>query len=391
MVVLGGRYGGRNVWALSLGETPTWTPLAPGGPILDERCGYTALYDPVRDRALIFGGARVCSSDYPINDTWALTWGTPLLPPPAVTAEAGPGSVAVSWAPSPSANVVAYRVSYGTPGEAVRYSGTQAAEGASGIEVPASQTSLSLTCLPDSLFRIVVQAVAPSGGRSPWSEEVVARPGRIGGTLAVSPEVLNRRSTGGLVTAVLEPAAEFSAEQVMVETLRLNESLAPERVLLGDANGNRVADLLLMFARDQLMALLPAGEVAEVRVAGRLRPCGGALTCEARDTVRLLGPKPSLALAGAAPEPARTELLGAQPNPFRPGGQIAFVLARAERVTLRMFDVRGRLVGTLLERALPAGRHEVAWDARGVAAGVYFVQLRSEGLRQHRRLVVVRD
>jgi hypothetical protein len=295
----------------------------------------------------------------------------------------------VSWTPSPSPEVVAHRVCYGTPGEAVRYSGDQAAEGPSGIEVPAGQTALTLTCMPDSSFRIVVQAVAPSGGRSAWSEEVRVRPRRVGGSLAMSPEILNRRSSGGWGTAVLEPAAEASADQVIIESLRLNETLAPERVLLGDANGNGVPDLLLLFDGDPLLALLPPGESAEVRVAGRLRLCEGALTCEGRDTVRLVGPKAALALD--VPDLARTRFLGVRPNPVRSSGRIAFVLACPEMTALRVFDVRGRLVETPLQGLLVAGRHEVTWEARGLAPGIYFVQLHSGEVRDQRHLVVLAD
>ena len=69
------------------------------------------------------------------------------------------------------------------------------------------------------------------------------------------------------------------------------------------------------------------------------------------------------------------------PNPFNPVTEIRFDLPRDGRVQLRVFDVRGAVVRTLLDAELPAGRdHAVRWnglDDRGAAAasGVYFYRL----------------
>src|SRR5207245_666067 len=89
MVVVGG-YDGDNlndVWALSLAGSLAWTALAPAGSPPSARYSPTAFYDPVRDRMLVFGGY---DSVYH-NDAWALSlagspaW-SPLAPagsPPA--------------------------------------------------------------------------------------------------------------------------------------------------------------------------------------------------------------------------------------------------------------------------------------------------------------------
>lgn len=134
----------------------------------------------------------------------------------------------------------------------------------------------------------------------------------------------------------------------------------------------------------------PKGGQVEVRVTGGLRGCPEILTCAVRDTIRLVGSRSPAAAAVTLQPVGRVELYGARPNPFRPGGRIGFGLPRAGAVTLEVFDVRGRLVETLVEGALPAGRHQLTWDAAGVAPGVYFVQLRSGGAREYRRLVVMR-
>ena len=82
-----------DVWTLSLTGPPAWTKLAPGGTAPPERNYHTGVYDPLRGRMLIFGGEQ----SYPkprLNDVWALSLGpnpawssiTPLGTPPPVRA-----------------------------------------------------------------------------------------------------------------------------------------------------------------------------------------------------------------------------------------------------------------------------------------------------------------
>jgi hypothetical protein len=76
MVVFGGQAGGsisyNDVWALSLAGTPAWTQLTPTATPPSVRRGHSAIYDPERDRMVVFGGYAHR------NDTWALTLaGTP--------------------------------------------------------------------------------------------------------------------------------------------------------------------------------------------------------------------------------------------------------------------------------------------------------------------------
>jgi hypothetical protein len=64
------------VWALSF-ATMTWSRLAPTGTAPHFREGHTAIYDPVRDRMIIYGGQSDAFSA-PFNDAWALSLsGTP--------------------------------------------------------------------------------------------------------------------------------------------------------------------------------------------------------------------------------------------------------------------------------------------------------------------------
>jgi hypothetical protein len=100
MVVFGGIGSGtfpipvplNDVWTLSLAGSPAWTQLVPSGTLPVGRTRHTAIYDPVRDRMVAFGGS---SSTVDLNDVWALALaGSPMwtkLAPagtlPAVRAE----------------------------------------------------------------------------------------------------------------------------------------------------------------------------------------------------------------------------------------------------------------------------------------------------------------
>ena len=68
------------------------------------------------------------------------------------------------------------------------------------------------------------------------------------------------------------------------------------------------------------------------------------------------------------------------PNPFNPSTTIEFQLARVSRVKLKIFDVLGREVATLINHVKPAGYGSVEWDASSVPSGVYFYRLDAVGV-----------
>lgn len=88
--------------------------------------------------------------------------------------------------------------------------------------------------------------------------------------------------------------------------------------------------------------------------------------------------------SGAGGLPAATRLAGVQPNPFNPSTTVRFELATAGPARVRVYDLSGRLVRTLVDEARPAGAQAVAWDgldAKGqpAASGVYLVRLEADG------------
>ncbi len=78
------------------------------------------------------------------------------------------------------------------------------------------------------------------------------------------------------------------------------------------------------------------------------------------------------------------------PNPFNPTTTIRFNLIRTEQVTLKVYDLSGKEVTTLLDEKLPAGWHSVVFDAIGLASGVYFAGIQTQDYSQFRKMLLLR-
>jgi len=66
------------------------------------------------------------------------------------------------------------------------------------------------------------------------------------------------------------------------------------------------------------------------------------------------------------------------PNPFNPSTVIQFRLAEQQQVKLKIYNLAGQEVATLVNEALSAGTHERVFDAAGLASGIYFYRLITE-------------
>ena len=80
------------------------------------------------------------------------------------------------------------------------------------------------------------------------------------------------------------------------------------------------------------------------------------------------------------------------PNPFNPSTQIAFDLPQSGVVTLKLFNLLGQEVGTLLSGSMNAGTHAYAFnaDAFRLGSGIYFYRLSAGDFVQTRKMVLVK-
>jgi 1,4-alpha-glucan branching enzyme len=99
--------------------------------------------------------------------------------------------------------------------------------------------------------------------------------------------------------------------------------------------------------------------------------------------------------AGETTTPSVNTLEPNYPNPFNPVTTIRFSLAESGQASLRIYDVSGRLVRSLVDDTVDGGMHEVLWDGtnnRGdrTASGVYFYRLLTDRFTKTRRMVLLR-
>jgi|SaaInl4_135m_RNA_FD_contig_41_245500_length_4460_multi_14_in_0_out_0_2 hypothetical protein len=166
-----------------------------------------------------------------------------------------------------------------------------------------------------------------------------------------------------------------------------------------DVNGDGVADLQDMLrvheARGDMVAGSPTLRTSHVRlVEGWLRDARGADDGSAVFRQGL----PALQALLTALRPAVTALLPNYPNPFNPETWIPFDLSEAGDITIRIYDISGRVIKRLdlgyLDPGMYRARDAAAyWDGRNdfgesVASGVYAYEIRAGNHRDIRRMVI---
>jgi len=87
-------------------------------------------------------------------------------------------------------------------------------------------------------------------------------------------------------------------------------------------------------------------------------------------------------------------LLGSAPNPFVSSTAVRFSIQERQRVSVRVYDLGGRLVRTLIDGMADPGVHELAWDGRSdrgmAAAGIYFCRVEVQGSSATTKMVMAR-
>jgi len=79
-----------------------------------------------------------------------------------------------------------------------------------------------------------------------------------------------------------------------------------------------------------------------------------------------------------------------QPNPFNPGTIISYELPTQAHVTLKVFDLLGREVATLVNDVEQPGFKTVTWNATGVASGVYFYRICAGSYADMKKMLLLR-
>jgi len=88
--------------------------------------------------------------------------------------------------------------------------------------------------------------------------------------------------------------------------------------------------------------------------------------------------------------PSTSLALAAHPNPFNPSCKLSFTLPRTGHVSLKVFDVSGREVATLIDAVHPGGLREFDWNADGLPSGVYLARLEAGEFSATERVILLK-
>ena len=75
--------------------------------------------------------------------------------------------------------------------------------------------------------------------------------------------------------------------------------------------------------------------------------------------------------------PHNFSMLQNYPNPFNPNTTIKYQIPKLSFVTLKVYDVLGNAIATLVNEEKPAGSYEVEFDGIGLTSGIYYYQFRA--------------
>jgi len=267
-------------------------------------------------------------------------------------------------------------------------------------------------------IKLGVAALATlAGPKTPQRVSFDVRPGSC-------PNPFNPKSHG-VVPALVLGSAEIDVRDVIPDSLRLEGSVTPSMIRaadMGSAGENRghpcadmspdgFLDLSLKFSTDEIAAVLgpvAKGDTVRLHLTGRLVD---RTRVEGQDVVIIVGnqggAQGDLQALGeplandetSVRETVLPEVFALHqnaPNPFNPRTNIRFdVPPGSGAVSLRIYDVRGRLVRTLVNGTQAAGRKTVAWDGLNdagtpVGTGIYFYSLSGPGFEQTRKMVLLR-
>ena len=150
--------------------------------------------------------------------------------------------------------------------------------------------------------------------------------------------------------------------------------------------------VLLSYNNDNLMTIRPDNDFIRPKW-GIYRSLNNA--ADLRDeAVRFAGfsiEELSTSVTEAGPTaPVKTCLYQNYPNPFNPSTTIRYSLSRSGIVKLKVFDMAGRQVASLINREQPSGYYEIDFNASFLPNGMYFYRLECNGYMETKKLILVK-
>jgi len=152
----------------------------------------------------------------------------------------------------------------------------------------------------------------------------------------------------------------------------------PAPTLTSVNNTGDLASVMRFFMRQDAVTLTPFIEMDEVRIGTKwadVTSASGSTYVIDKD-------------AGVTPREFRLEQN--YPNPFNPTTNIRFSILGTNAVSLKIRDVLGREVATLVDQTLAPGTYTAKWDATSYPSGVYFYTVRAGNTLETRRMILTK-
>ena len=395
------RHANMDVWAASGSGTTLWTRLATTGTPPDSREQGAAIYDPVRDRLLVFGGYSISRGD--ANDLWALS-----LSGTQAWTRLSPAGTA------PQVRHAAVAVYDPLRDRMLLFGGRDWVESV-GFVYFDELWELSLSGTPtwtrlSPAGPLPAPRYAAAAVYDPANDQLLVYGGG-GASFVASAELWALPLSGPLQWQLLAPSG--TAPGALFDHNAAYDPIRAQMLVFGGLDQEEVGHSetwALSLAGDPAWSLMDAGATlpggryiaaaAYDSAADRMRVFGGydelgwAATAWAEGlwSLRQSGSTVGVHPAGAS---ARLSFAAPRPNPTPGHTALSFSVPADTRVRLRVYDVAGRVVATLVNGPLRAGEHHAAWDGRTerggrAAAGVYVLELRAGSERCTRRVTLVK-
>jgi hypothetical protein len=88
--------------------------------------------------------------------------------------------------------------------------------------------------------------------------------------------------------------------------------------------------------------------------------------------------------------PSEYSLSQNYPNPFNPTTKIRYEIPEGSFITIKVYDVLGREIETLLNEEKPVGSYEVEFNAAKLSSGIYFYRLHANDFTQIRKMILLK-
>jgi hypothetical protein len=88
--------------------------------------------------------------------------------------------------------------------------------------------------------------------------------------------------------------------------------------------------------------------------------------------------------------PTEYSLYQNYPNPFNPSTKIKYSVPQTSQVQIKVFDVLGNEIATIVKEEKPIGNYEVEFDARELSSGIYFYQLNAGNFVETKKMLLIK-